>query len=89
MKTKVIQEKFKSHDLGSAKQLLIKNESSIYSHVFDMIDEQKVTEILKAIIEVKDKDECSVEVTQSQIDKIQRYLRQYNLPQLFCYFAYL
>ena len=76
---KVVQEKFKSHDLGSAKQLLIKNESSIYSHVFDMIDEQKVTEILKAIIEVKDKDECSVEVTQSQIDKIQRYLIKLDL----------
>lgn len=77
----VVQETFKSHDLGSAKQLLLHDVPLERAHVLYDIDGKKVTERLKAIIEVKEKYETKIVVTQEHIDKVKKYLIMLDLIQ--------
>ena len=76
---RVVQEKFKSHDLGSAKELLLHDFPAEHATVLYDIDEQKVVECLKAIIEVREKDETTIEITQEHIDKVKKYLLMLDL----------
>ena len=75
----VVQDRFKSHDLGSAKELLLHDASLERAQVLNMIDVQKVTEMLKAIIEVKDREQLTVEITQGILNTIKNYLRLLDL----------
>ncbi len=64
----VVEREFKSHDLGSAKNLLLHD-----------VDAKTITARLKAIIDVKEKDELSVPITQAHIETIKKYLRMLDL----------
>ncbi len=75
----VVQDKFKSHDLGSAKELLLHDIPLERAQVLNKIDVQKVTEMLKAIIEVKDKEQLTVEITDGILSTIKNYLRLLDL----------
>lgn len=70
----VIEEKFKSHDFGSAKNHLMKEQRPTTAHVLDDVDYEKILERLKAIIQVKEKNELSVEITQEHVEKVKKYL---------------
>lgn len=70
----VIEEKFKSHDFGSAKENLLKEQRPTTAHVLYDVDYEKILERLKAIIQVKEKDELSVEITQEHVEKVKKYL---------------
>ncbi len=76
---RVVQEDFKSHDLGSAKELLLHDFPAERATVLYDIDEKKVVERLKAIIEVKEKCETTVAVTQEHIEKVKKYLLMLDL----------
>lgn len=71
---RVVEEKFKSHDLGSAKNLLLHDFPEERANILYDIDEKKVIESLKKIIEVKEKYETVIEVTQNHIGKVKKYL---------------
>ena len=76
---RVVQENFKSHDLGSAKELLLHDFPAERATVLYDIDEKQVVERLKAIIEVKEQSETTVEVTQEHVDKVKKYLLMLDL----------
>lgn len=76
---RVVEEKFKSHDLGSARQLLLHELPSETAHVLYDIDEETIIERLKAIIDIKEKYETSVKVTEEHIKKVKKYLFMLDL----------
>ena len=75
----VVEEKFKSHDLGSTKDLLLHDIPEERAFVLSRIDAQKVVERLKAIIDVKEKNELKVKVTEEHIEKVKKYLIMLDL----------
>ena len=75
----VVQEEFKSHDLGSARELLLKEAPADRAHVLYDVDTKAIVERLKAIIEVKERRETTVEITQEHIEKIKKYLLMLDL----------
>ena len=76
---RVVQQKFKSHDFGSAKELLLHDLPAERATVLYDVDENEIIERLKAIIEVKEKKETSIEVTQEYVDKVRKYLLMLDL----------
>ncbi len=80
----VVEETFRSHDLGSARQLLLHDYPSDAAHVLYDVDEQAVTDRLKALIDIKEKSELTVPVTQEHIDKIRSYLYRLDLIGSYC-----
>ncbi|MBE6143672.1 MAG: helix-turn-helix domain-containing protein [Erysipelotrichaceae bacterium] len=75
---KVIQRKFKSHDLGSAKEIITKHDDRFFD-ILDRINTNKLLEKLKDIISVKEKDETRVEVKYHHINEIKKYLLELDL----------
>ena len=71
---RVIQDELKSHDLGSAKQLLLHDLPAERATVLYDVEEEKILERLKAIIAVKEQRETTVQITQEHIDKVKKYL---------------
>lgn len=76
---KVIEDEFKSHDLGSAKQLLLHNEDKTIQTALYDIDANDVLNRLKSIIEVKERYETKVQLTQEHINKVRDYLVMLDL----------
>ena len=76
---RVVQDNFKSHDLGSAKQLLLHEFPAERATVLYDIDEKTVVEKLKALIEVKEKSETTIAITQEHIEKVKKYLLMLDL----------
>lgn len=77
----VIDSKFKSSDLGSARQLLLHNkDDKIQTALYD-IDVEKVTTQLKEIIDIKEKEELKNKVDQKIMDQIKKYLLKLDLIQ--------
>ena len=76
---RVVQEEFKSHDLGSAKELLLHDFPAERATVLYDIDEKEVVKRLKTIIDVKERNETSIEVTEEHIDKVKKYLLMLDL----------
>lgn len=70
----VIEEKFKSHDLASAKNLLLHDAPLERAYVLTSIDREKVIDKLKTIIEIKEKSETKIKVTDEHIKIIKKYL---------------
>lgn len=70
----VIEEKFKSHDLGSAKNLLLHDAPLERAFVLTSIDGEKVINKLKTLIEIKEKSETKITITNEHIEKIKKYL---------------
>lgn len=82
----VVENEFKSHDLGSSKQLLLHEAPSERAHVLYNIDEREVVERLKKIIEIKEKKETKIKPEQGHIEQIKKYLVMldlvYNCPDV-------
>ena len=75
----VIEERFKSHDLGSARQLLYKRKDKEVQTALSKIDEKTVLEKLKKIIEIKEKEETTVKISQEAVNQIKQYLYDLDL----------
>lgn len=76
---RVIEDKFKSHDFGSAKDLLLHDAPLKRAYILSEIDKESVFECMKKIIEVKEKEETQIPVTQECVDKVQKYLIMLDL----------
>lgn len=76
---RVIENEFKSHDFGSAKDLLLHDAPKERAYVLSDVDIDTILERLKAIIEVKEKRETQVTVTQECVDKVKKYLIMLDL----------
>ena len=76
---RVVQEEFKSHDLGSSRELLLKEAPLERAHVLYDVDTKAIVERLKAIIDVKESHETTVKITQEHIEKIKKYLFMLDL----------
>lgn len=76
---RVVEEEFKSHDFGSAKELLLHDFPAERATVLYDVNEKQILERLKAIIEVKEKSETTVPITQEHIDKVKKYLLMLDL----------
>ncbi len=71
---KVIEDKFKSHDFGSAKDLLLHGAPSLRAFVLNDVDKDAILQKLKELIEIKEKEELKVNITQDIIEKVKQYL---------------
>lgn len=76
---RVVNEEFKSSDLGSARELLLHDAPADWATVLYDVDEKALIERLKAIIDVREKRETSIEVTQEHMDKVKKYLLMLDL----------
>lgn len=76
---RVVEDEFKSHDFGSAKELLLHDLPAERATVLYDVNEKQILERLKAIIEVKEKNETTVPITQEHIDKVKKYLLMLDL----------
>lgn len=76
---RVIESEFKSHDFGSAKDLLLHDVPKERAYVLSKVDKTSVLERLKKAIEIKDKCETKVVVTQGLVEKIRKYLIMLDL----------
>ena len=76
---RVVEDVCKSHDFGSAKELLLHDLPAERATVLYDVNEKQILERLKAIIEVKEKSETTVPITQEHIDKVKKYLLMLDL----------
>lgn len=76
---RVVEDEFKSHDFGSAKELLLHDLPAERATVLYDVNGKQILERLKAIIEVKEKSETTVPITQEHIDKVKKYLLMLDL----------
>ena len=76
----VLTRRFKSHDLCSAADLLMKSTDPARSlDVYASVDVDAVTARLKDILDIKDRDCRSVALTESHVREIREYLRALDL----------
>lgn len=76
---RVVQEEFKSHDFGSAKELLLHDFPKDHSTVLYNVNEVEIINRLKSIIEIKEKNETTIQVNQEHVNKVKRYLLMLDL----------
>ena len=76
---RVVEDEFKSRDFGSAKELLLHDLPAERATVLYDVNEKQILKRLKAIIEVKEKSETTVPITQEHIDKVKKYLLMLDL----------
>lgn len=76
---RVVQEEFRSHDFGSAKELLLHDLPAEKAHVLYDVDEKEIVKRLKSLIDVKEKSETKVEITEGHLDKVKKYLFMLDL----------
>lgn len=67
---------FKSHDLGSAAQMLRKSDST---RILDHIDKQTVTARLMELLEIRNRENFSVGITDTHVSEIREYLEALEL----------
>lgn len=70
----VIEEKFKSHDFKMAKNNLLHNPLEDRAFVLNNVNTEEIIKRLKNLIDVKDKNETKIKVTDEHINKIKKYL---------------
>ena len=75
----VIEKKFKSHDLGSAKQILLHDAPDPKSHVLYEIDYQQLLSKLKTLLEIKEKEQLNTIITKNHLYQIKQYLYRLDL----------
>lgn len=75
----VIENEFKSHDYGSAKNILVHEAPSPCAYVLSSVDEKEIIKRLKNIIDVKEKKELTVPITQEHIETLKHYLLKLDL----------
>lgn len=76
----VITDLFESHDLGSTAQLLRKaRDEDKRTDILDEIDKSQILETLKKILEIKEKDNQIIGITDSHVEEIKQYLKRLDL----------
>jgi len=75
----VLTRRFKSHDLGSARQLLLHKEDPITQTALYNIDEKGVLDRLKEILGIKDEEERKNPLSSEVVGQIKHYLRTLDL----------
>lgn len=77
---KVITELFESHDLGSTAQLLRKaRDEDKRTDILDEIDKSQILSTLKKILEIKEKDNQTIGITDTHVEEIKQYLKRLDL----------
>ena len=76
---KVVEDEFKSHDFGSAKDLLLHDVPNERAYVLGNVDIATILVKLKAIVDIKEKHETKVVVTQEHVEKVKKYLIMLDL----------
>ena len=77
----IIEKRFKSSDLGSAKQLLIKKDES-FLDIFDSIDEDSLMLTYKALASIIEKEEQKHKIERVHLEQIKEYLQELDLIYL-------
>lgn len=76
----VITDLFESHDLGSTAQLLRKaRDEDKRTDILDEINKSQILETLKKILEIKEKDNQTIGITDSHVEEIKQYLKRLDL----------
>ena len=75
----VITRPFRSHDLGSSRQILTHSREPELRQALGNVDEEEILSKLKGILDVKEKDEQRMEVTDEAMKQIKRYLFELDL----------
>lgn len=71
----VLKRDFGSHDLGSARQIDRKRAAKTGEEgILDQIDEERIVEQLRRILDIRNKDDLSVSLTKDHITEIKQYL---------------
>ncbi len=77
---KVITDLFESHALGSTAQLLRKaRDEENRTDVLDTIDKSQILATLKKILEIKEKDNQTIGITDTHVEEIKQYLKRLDL----------
>ena len=76
----VITDLFESHDLGSTAQLLRKaRDEDKRTDILDEIDKSQILETLKKILEIKEKDNQTIGITDTHVTEIKQCLKRLDL----------
>ena len=76
----ILTDEFESHDLGlTARNLLHARELSEQVDLYEKLDAGGVTKKLVELLEIKNKEEQSVEITQAHVEEIHEYLKALDL----------
>ncbi|MDD6215460.1 MAG: AAA family ATPase [Roseburia sp.] len=77
---RILINKFKSHDLGSAADVLRKErEPDQRSDILDRIDKEAVTKRLMDLLEIRNKEDQSIGITTAHVEEIKEYLKALDL----------
>lgn len=77
---KVITDIFESHDLGSTAQLLRKSrDEEKRTNILDKIDKSQILSTVKKILEIKEKEEQKIGITETHTTEIKQYLKRLDL----------
>ena len=77
---KILMNPFKSHDLGSAAEILRKqNDPEKRSTILDEIDRETVTKRLMDILQIKNQENMNVGITKVHVQEIEEYLKALDL----------
>lgn len=77
---RVLVEDFKSHDFGSAANVLRKErDSSKRTDILDRVDKELITSKLMQLLEIKNKKQQRVQLTQEHVFEIKEYLQALEL----------
>lgn len=77
---RVLTSKFKSHDLGSAADVLRRDrDEEQRTDILDRIDTEAVTKRLMDMLDIRNKEEQSIGITDTHIEEIKEYLKALDL----------
>ena len=77
---RILINKFKSHDLGSAADVLRRERNSErHSDILDKIDKEAVTKRLMDMLEIRNQEDQSIGITNTHVEEIKEYLKALDL----------
>lgn len=75
----VVDQDFKSHYLGSAKNLISGSKDTGTANALNLIDKDKVVERLKTLTSILNKNERKIKITAEHMDEVKAYLKLLDL----------
>ncbi len=77
---RILINKFKSHDLGSAADVLRRERNpEHHSDILDRIDKETVTKRLMDMLEIRNQEDQSIGITTTHVEEIKEYLKALDL----------
>ena len=77
---RILIQRFKSHDLGSAADVLRKErDPERRSDILDRIDKEAVTKRLMDLLEIRNQEDQSIGITNTHVEEIKEYLKALDL----------